>query len=336
MTVYLVRHAVAMSRKAWDSEDDDAAPAHAQGPAPGGGARRTRSGRSRSAGCCRARPCGASRPFARWPRSSVSGSRRPTCSRKGRRPRRRMTCCTKVAAKKGDSVLCAHGDLIPELVEAVGPRRCGHRAPDVGEGLDVEARVGRAPVRFGAVRASDSRADVGVEHDDRARQRCPTMPDGRRRAARRRPTSPARRGQRRPGTGPQVEPPPSTRDRSARQPRARLCPPPRAAPSGRTRAAHGCRRARPACAESDLAGDRPLSHTMIHHANQPMPTVHTSKMASTRISPSRQVTGASGVVADGGSCGCGVAPRGGGIGGGMGGGATGGAAREARLAAPPA
>ena len=106
----------------------------------------------RSGGSCRARPCGASRrssPLAQEARARESS--RPTCCRRARRPEKAYDLLLRVAAKKGDSVLCAHGDLDSRTGRGGRPRRGENRATVVGEGLDVAARMGRPPLHVGPV-----------------------------------------------------------------------------------------------------------------------------------------------------------------------------------------
>ena len=121
----------------------------------------TRRGRSRPRASARPRPCcrllraaptsagSAPSPAVRC-RDTVGAAGRDA-RRRGARRRRRWprapaaarpsTWCAKLAAKKGDSVLCTHGDLIPEVLRRLArDGRHARERPAVRQGLDLGAR----------------------------------------------------------------------------------------------------------------------------------------------------------------------------------------------------
>ena len=107
-----------------------------------------------SAGCCRARRVRCVETVR--PLAEKSGLRVETTDvlQEGAPVEKAYDLLTKLAGKKGDSVLCAHGDLVPALIEAVARGRHRHRARAVGQGFDLEARVGQRTLHVGAVLAS--------------------------------------------------------------------------------------------------------------------------------------------------------------------------------------
>ena len=117
MTVYVVRHAVAVSRKAWDNEDE-ARPLTPKGQRQAAGfAQLVRSEPVRRVLSSPAVRCVETvRPLADKLDLPVETSE---LLQEGASPDKAYDLLTKMADKKGDTVLCAHGDLIPELVEAV-------------------------------------------------------------------------------------------------------------------------------------------------------------------------------------------------------------------------
>jgi len=118
MTVYLVRHAVALSRKAWKGDDDDVRPLTPKGQRQAAGlADLLRGAPVRRVQSSPALRCVETvRPLA-----EKLGVRVETTDMllEGAPVEKAYELLTKVARKKGDSVLCAHGDLIPELIETV-------------------------------------------------------------------------------------------------------------------------------------------------------------------------------------------------------------------------
>jgi 8-oxo-dGTP diphosphatase len=127
MTVYLVRHAVALSRKAWD-RDDDLRPLTPKGERQAiGFARLVADAPVRRVLSSPAVRCTETvRPLADKIGMTVETSE---LLREGAATDTAYDLLTKMAGKKGDTVLCAHGDLIPELVEAVarGGAKIGRR-----------------------------------------------------------------------------------------------------------------------------------------------------------------------------------------------------------------
>jgi phosphohistidine phosphatase SixA len=118
MTVYLVRHAVALSRKAWQGDDDDLRPL-------------TPKGQRQAVGVAELLHEAPIRRVLSSPAVRCVETVRPLAEKLGVRVEttevlqegapleKASELLTKVARKKGDSVLCAHGDLIPALIEAV-------------------------------------------------------------------------------------------------------------------------------------------------------------------------------------------------------------------------
>ncbi len=118
MTVYLVRHAVALSRKAWQDEDDELRPLTPKGQRQAAALVE----RLRDAPIRRIMSSPAVRCVETvGPLGKKLGLRIETADllQEGAQTEKAYDLLLRVAAKKGDSVLCAHGDLIPELVEAV-------------------------------------------------------------------------------------------------------------------------------------------------------------------------------------------------------------------------
>src|SRR3954463_9605542 len=118
MTVYLVRHAVALSRKAWNNDDDDLRPL-------------TPKGERQAADLTQLLRDAPVRRVMSSPAVRCVETVRPLAKKLGLRvdatdglaegapPGKAYDLMRKVARKKGDSVLCAHGDLVPALVDAV-------------------------------------------------------------------------------------------------------------------------------------------------------------------------------------------------------------------------
>jgi phosphohistidine phosphatase SixA len=118
MTVYLVRHAVALSRKAWNQEDDDLRPL-------------TPKGERQSAGLAALLNDAPVRRVLSSPALRCVETVRPLAEKLGLRVEttdalqegapveKAYDLLKKVARKKSDSLLCAHGDLVPALIEAV-------------------------------------------------------------------------------------------------------------------------------------------------------------------------------------------------------------------------
>ena len=118
MTVYLLRHAVALSRKAWKGEDDEQRPLTPKGKQQAAGlVDRLRDAPVRRVMSSPAVRCvGTVEPLAKKLGLRVETS---DLLEEGAPVEKAYDLLIRVARKKGDSVLCAHGDLIPELVEAV-------------------------------------------------------------------------------------------------------------------------------------------------------------------------------------------------------------------------
>ena len=123
MAIYLVRHAVAVGRHGWDGADElrpltpkgeRQAEALARPASSGTEVRRILSSPARAV------------PRHRRPRSadaSASRSSTPTSWPRGPTPSKAVDLLSELAAKKGDSVLCTHGDLIPEVLRRLARRR---------------------------------------------------------------------------------------------------------------------------------------------------------------------------------------------------------------------
>ena len=119
MTVYLVRHAVAMSRRSWKGDDDDLRPL-------------TPKGQRQAAWLADLLHDASVRRMLSSPAVRCVETVRPLAKKLGIRVEatdvlqegspveKAYDLLTRVAAKKGDSVLCAHGDLVPALMESVG------------------------------------------------------------------------------------------------------------------------------------------------------------------------------------------------------------------------
>jgi len=118
MTVYLVRHAVAVSRKAWKGEDDELRPLTPKGQRQAASlAELLRSAPIRRVMSSPAVRCTESvRPLAKKLGLRVEAS---DVLQEGAPVEKAYDLLTRVAPKKGDSVLCAHGDLVPALVKAM-------------------------------------------------------------------------------------------------------------------------------------------------------------------------------------------------------------------------
>src|SRR5262245_17436341 len=118
MTVYLVRHAVALSRKAWKGDDDDLRPLTPKGQRQAVGlADLLRDAPVRRVESSPAVRCvDTVQPLAEKLGLPVETS---DLLREGASLDKAYELVTKMARKKGDSVLCAHGDLVPELIETV-------------------------------------------------------------------------------------------------------------------------------------------------------------------------------------------------------------------------
>jgi 8-oxo-dGTP diphosphatase len=118
MTVYLVRHAAALSRKAWKGDDDDQRPLTPKGQRQSVGlAELLRDAPVRRVVSSPALRCVETvRPLA-----EKSGLRVETTDvlQEGAPVEKAYDLLKKLSGKKGDSVLCAHGDLVPALIEAV-------------------------------------------------------------------------------------------------------------------------------------------------------------------------------------------------------------------------
>jgi 8-oxo-dGTP diphosphatase len=119
MTVYLVRHAVALSRRAWEGDDDDMRPLTPKGERQSGGlAELLRDANVRRLLSSPAVRCVETlRPLGKKLGRAVETT---DALQEGAPVEKAYELLTKVAVKKGDSVLCAHGDLVPALVEAIG------------------------------------------------------------------------------------------------------------------------------------------------------------------------------------------------------------------------
>ena len=117
MTVYLVRHSVAVSRKAWNDEDE-LRPLTPKGQRQANGfAELLRDAPVRRLMSSPAVRCVETvRPLAKKLGLRVEAT---DLLQEGAPVDKAYDLLTKMAHKKGDTVLCAHGDLIPELVEAV-------------------------------------------------------------------------------------------------------------------------------------------------------------------------------------------------------------------------
>jgi 8-oxo-dGTP diphosphatase len=117
MTVYLVRHAVALSRRSW-RDDDELRPLTAKGERQADGLadmlRRESIRRVMSSPAVRCVHTVA--PLAKKLGLEVETT---DVLQEGAPVEKAYDLLTRTAGKKGDCVLCAHGDLIPELVEAV-------------------------------------------------------------------------------------------------------------------------------------------------------------------------------------------------------------------------
>ena len=114
MTVYLVRHAVAVGRSSWDG-DDRARPL-------------TRRGERQAAGLVELLAGGTIKHVHSSPAVRCRDTVAPLAAElglevhdeellaEGARPKEAIDLLHALATKKADSVLCAHGDLIPEIL----------------------------------------------------------------------------------------------------------------------------------------------------------------------------------------------------------------------------
>lgn len=118
MTVYLVRHAVAVSRKSWLG-DDDLRPLTPKGQRQAVGlADLLRDAPVRRVQSSPAVRCvDTVQPLGDKLGLDVETS---DLLREGASLDKAYELVKKMARKKGDTVLCAHGDLVPALIEAVG------------------------------------------------------------------------------------------------------------------------------------------------------------------------------------------------------------------------
>jgi phosphohistidine phosphatase SixA len=118
MALYLVRHAVAVGRSAWHHADEKR-PLTPKGRRQAQALLRLLDGvdvrRILSSPAVRCRE--TVEPLAAAHRLEVRDT--PELA-EGHGARKAMEVLTEAAAKKGDSVLCAHGDLIPELLRRLG------------------------------------------------------------------------------------------------------------------------------------------------------------------------------------------------------------------------
>lgn len=114
MALYLVRHAVAVGRHGWDAADEDR-PLTPKGrrqaealPRLLRDAEVRRILSSPAVRCCdTVAPLAASRDLELRPTAALA---------EGSSPAKAVELFEELASKKGDSVLCAHGDLIPEIL----------------------------------------------------------------------------------------------------------------------------------------------------------------------------------------------------------------------------
>jgi 8-oxo-dGTP diphosphatase len=118
MTVFLVRHAVALSRKAWKGDDDDLRPLTPKGQRQAswlvdllGDASVRRVLSSPAVRCVE-----TVQPLAKKLGLQVEAT---DMLQEGAPLEKAYDLLTKMAGKKGDTVLCAHGDLVPALMETV-------------------------------------------------------------------------------------------------------------------------------------------------------------------------------------------------------------------------
>lgn len=114
MTVYLVRHAVAIGRHGWDGPDKERP--------------LTPKGERQATALPRLFESAEVRRIASSPAKRCVDTVTPlaaTCGlevrhaaelAEGAEPKKAVALLRELAAKKGDSVLCAHGDLIPEIL----------------------------------------------------------------------------------------------------------------------------------------------------------------------------------------------------------------------------
>lgn len=114
MAVYLVRHAVAVGRSNWDHADEKR-PLTPKGQRQARALLRLFEGtdvrRILSSPAVRCRDTVT--PLAESRRLEVTGAHELA---EGQGLKKALDLLVEAAAKKGDSVLCAHGDLIPELI----------------------------------------------------------------------------------------------------------------------------------------------------------------------------------------------------------------------------
>jgi 8-oxo-dGTP diphosphatase len=117
MTVYLVRHAVAASRRSWH-DDDELRPLTAKGERQAIGLAELLHDEpiKRVLSSPALRCVQTVTPLAKKLGAPVEAT---DPLREGAPFDNAWDVLIKTAHKKGDAVLCAHGDLIPELVEAV-------------------------------------------------------------------------------------------------------------------------------------------------------------------------------------------------------------------------
>jgi len=115
MTVYLVRHAVAVGRSEWDGHDDRLRPLTKRGQRQAGGLRDLLGGADvrRVLSSPAVRCADTVAPLAAARGVEV---RHDDALAEGAPVGEAVALARKVAAKRGDSVLCTHGDLVPEVL----------------------------------------------------------------------------------------------------------------------------------------------------------------------------------------------------------------------------
>ena len=209
VNLYLVRHADAGDRQDWD-RPTGASPVE-EGPAAGGrpwrGARRRVRSHADALEPCRALPQTA-RPVAATPRADVE---QPAPRRRGAFAR--QGGCSTTGGRGRDTVICSHGDLIPEVLHDLE-----------SEGTPVE----------GAACAKGSIWHLVAENGRLRRRGRSTRPPGSRADTGRLMTVPHRRDAARGGAGAScgddepvacvLEPSPPAVDESSRSPTTRRCP----------------------------------------------------------------------------------------------------------------
>lgn len=115
MTVYLVRHAVAVGRSEWNGDDDRSRPLTKRGQRQAAGLVELLAGADvRRVLTSPALRCAAT--VAALAATRGIELRHDDALAEGAPVGEAVALARKVAAKRGDSVLCTHGDLVPEVL----------------------------------------------------------------------------------------------------------------------------------------------------------------------------------------------------------------------------